>query len=93
MSWWDQLSVIQQGALTFTLVVGAVTLLWRRFLVPVVHYQAAHPILMEIAAEFKPNNGVSLHDRMVRIEETLNRMDNRLDKIDNRLDTIDNHQS
>ena len=55
MSWWDQLSVIQQVALTFTVVVAAGSVLWRRFLVPVVHYQTAHPILMEIAAEFKPN--------------------------------------
>ena len=85
MSWWDQLSVIQQGALTFTLVVGAVTLLWRRFLVPVVNYQTAHPILMEIAAEFKPNKGQSLHDRMVRIEATLDHISSRLDHIDDRL--------
>jgi len=85
MSWWDQLSVIQQVALTFTVVVAAGSVLWRRFLVPVVHYQAAHPILMEIAAEFKPNKGQSLHDRMVRIETTLTHISERLDNIDNHL--------
>ncbi len=85
MSWWDQLSVVQQGAVTFTLLVGAVTLLWRRFLVPAVQYQAAHPILMEIAAEFKPNQGASLHDRMVRIETTLSHISDRLDDIDTHL--------
>ena len=85
MSWWDQLSVVQQGAVTFTLLVGAVTLLWRRFLVPAVQYQAAHPVLMEIAAEFKPNQGASLHDRMVRIETTLTHISDRLDDIDTHL--------
>ena len=85
MSWWDQLSVIQQGAVTFTVVAAAVGLLWRRFLVPVVHYQSAHPVLMEIAAEFKPNKGASLHDRMVRIETTLTHISDRLDDIDTHL--------
>ena len=85
MSWWDQLSVIQQVALTFTVVVAAGSVLWRRFLVPAVQYQTAHPILMEIAAEFKPNKGASLHDRMVRIESTLNHISERLDTIDNHL--------
>ena len=85
MSWWDQLSVIQQGAVTFTVVFAAVGLLWRRFLVPAVRYQTAHPILMEIAAEFRPNQGASLHDRMVRIETTLDRICDRLDGIDNHL--------
>ena len=85
MSWWDQLSVVQQGAITFTVVFAAVGLLWRRFLVPAVQYQAAHPVLMEIAAEFKPNQGASLHDRMVRIETTLDRISDRLDDIDTHL--------
>ena len=85
MSWWDQLSVIQQVAITFTVVVAAVGMLWRRFLVPAVQYQVAHPVLMEIAAEFKPNKGASLHDRMVRIESTLNHISERLDTIDNHL--------
>ena len=40
MSWWAQLSVFQQGAVTFTVVFAAVGLLWRRFRL---RRQSPHP--------------------------------------------------
>ena len=37
----------------------------------VVRIDEAVPVLLDIAAEFKPNSGSTLHDRLVRIEDKI----------------------
>ena len=50
-------------------------IIWRKFLHPVIKtvvvISEAAPTLLEVAAEFKPNGGGSLHDVVGRIETTL----------------------
>ena len=81
MTWWDALTAFQQGlAIASTLLITA-GIVWRRMLVPLVDRQRAMPILLEIAEEFKPNEGRSLHDRISRIELQLTRIGDRLDDL------------
>ena len=56
-------------------VVGALGVLWKKVLKPIVHGFAAAekvvPVLLTIAAEFAPNGGSSLKDSLDRIEVRL----------------------
>ncbi|GEM_PF-3290782 len=49
---------------------AAMSVVWWRIVVPVARLSDATPILVEIASQFRPNDGHSLHDRVVRIERT-----------------------
>lgn len=49
------------------------------------------PTIVQIAEQFHPNGGGSLHDKMVRIEKRLEDGGNRMDKIEGSISTIASH--
>lgn len=80
MEWWNHPAFIALAATAAVLTSWSI--LWgkgivpiwrgfRRFLKAVRRFADSVDVLFEIAAEFKPNHGHSLHDRMARIEATL----------------------
>jgi hypothetical protein len=56
MAWW-------QWIITIAGICGGIGVVWK-ILEELVDARRAYPVLMEIAEEFKPNNGASLHDRI-----------------------------
>lgn len=76
---------------------AALAVIWRWVILPigkaaraVVRVSEAHPVLMDIASEFKPNHGTSLKDTVDRIEANLQRhqhhADERFDTLENKID-------
>lgn len=98
---WGQ--IVVAVAAGFTVVAG----FWRGIVKPasraLVVMEQQGPVLLEIAAEFKPNHGNSLRDRINAIDGQLRRQGqqlkeqgqqlkdhrDKLDRIDNRLDKLE----
>ena len=78
MEWWNHPAFIWLASAAA--IATAWSVLWgkglvpmwrgfRRFLKAVHRFADSVDVLFEIAAEFKPNGGTSLHDRIARIED------------------------
>ncbi len=60
---------------------AAMSVVWWRIVVPLARLSDATPILVEIAAQFRPNDGHSLHDRIVRMEQAISDIQRTLETI------------
>ena len=60
------------------------------FMEAILKVDAAVPVLMSIATEFRPNGGASLHDRLVRIEANV---DGTRSELADMRDTLENTES
>ncbi len=67
---------------------AAMSVVWWRIVVPLARLSDATPVLVEIAAQFKPNDGHSLHDRVVRIERTGDHLEERIGRIEQAVSDI-----
>jgi hypothetical protein len=93
---WEVIVVIAAVAM----ILGNLSTIWQKGAVPLWHLVTgtvktieAHPILLNIAHEFEPNDGHSLRDRIDKIDKEIleaakerQRMHEQLEEIDNKID-------
>ncbi len=85
-----------ESTLGLIVLAGAATAaIWRWVFTPawrgvcgVVRLADAHPVIMEIAEQFKPNAGSSLHDRIQQIERNQEDMQTEMESLHNKFDTF-----
>ena len=79
-----------QTTVAVTIGLGAVLGVLKLWVVPavreLVHAGDAHPTLMEIADQFKPDDGASLHDRIVHIERKQDEICDGIEGLHNKVD-------
>lgn len=104
---WHAIPDVAKAVVTLVLLLAAAGRIYRKRIVPaadaLVRVDKAVPVLMKIAEEFKPNGGGSLHDRIVRVEESLAAITDRLvdkdsvvaiaDQLADMRDVVDNTES
>jgi hypothetical protein len=90
--WQVVLIIAGAGVIADQIWTKVVLRLWRLMRGTVQHIEA-DKILMEIAFQFKPNNGSSLVDRITHIDERLSAHSNRIEELTNKIDVfiLDRH--